>query len=170
MNGSIPDSLKVTFVFESREYIASALIEQPISEYKIHRLHSDLKNLYNYLVSISDKADRFNELPIPKKGAGVAPEWTDAEREIFLKMEMESFKQVIDHLWQSLEKSRAYTKPNWENMISDIVKDIRKLDIKFKNDRAYFDDVRPVKNKMAANEKNSFFWIVRFLNTTLSRE
>jgi len=100
------------------------------------------------LISINNQVDRFNELPLPKKGASIPPEWTDAEREIFLKMEMESFKQVMNNLWHSLEKSRKYAEPTWADMLSIILKYMNNLDIKFKNDKAYFDDINPIKNQI----------------------
>ena len=150
-NGKLPcqeeDNLTVTFVFENQKYVASALIKQITNEYELGKLKLELKNLYTYLLYIHDNVARFNELPPPERGSGIAPKWTDTEKDIFLRMELESSIQVLTDLRTRLEISEKLLPLELSKMILDITKHLEDTQIIFKNDKAYF-TITPLKVKI----------------------
>ena len=141
------DNLIVTFVFENQKYVASALIKQITNEYELGKLKLELKNLHTYLLYIQDNVAQFNELPPPEKGSGIAPKWTDAEKDIFLRMELESSIQVLTDLRTRLEISKKLFPLELSKMILDITKHLENTQIIFKNDKAYF-AIKPLKIKI----------------------
>ena len=134
----VEDQLTVTFVLEDQKYMTSALVKQIHNEYELGKLKLELKNLYTYLLYIQDNVARFNNLPPLEKGSTIAPKWTDTEKDISLRMELESSIQVLSDLKIRLETFEKSLPSELSKMILDIIKYFEDTQITFKNDKAYF--------------------------------